>query len=78
MGPDAAILCGRLRTIWTIQRLRGLAGQAEEVRRGGATFRATGDGYHYNLSTQGVPAGRYRIIVSLDDGTTQSMDIILR
>jgi len=49
-----------------------------EAADSGATFRATGDGYHYNLSTQGLASGRYRIIVSIDDGTTQSMDIILR
>ncbi len=49
-----------------------------EAADSGATFRATGDGYHYNLSTQGLASGRYRIIVSIDDDTTQSMDIILR
>ena len=49
-----------------------------EAADGGAIFRSTNDGYHYNLSTQGMPAGRYRILVSIDDGTSQSMDFILR
>ncbi len=33
--------------------------------------------YHYNWSTKGLPAGRYRIFANLADGTARSVDICL-
>lgn len=44
----------------------------------GALIQYNGNHYQYNLGTSGMEAGRYRIIVTIDDGTSHAMDIILR
>jgi hypothetical protein len=40
-------------------------------------YTLNGGHYQYNWNTKGVPAGLYRIFATLNDGTTQSVDICL-
>jgi hypothetical protein len=49
-------------------------GEADE----GGTFRLTDEGYQYNLRTRDLPAGRYRITVSINDDTTHGIELALR
>jgi hypothetical protein len=44
----------------------------------GNVFRFTGDHYHFNLRTHGWNPGRYRLTVTLDDGRSHWMEIVLR
>jgi len=52
--------------------------QSSSTADGGDAFRYQGGLYHFNLSTGGMPAGRYRVVLVLDDGTRPSVDLILR
>jgi hypothetical protein len=45
---------------------------------GGNTFRYADGSYQYNLSSKGMAPGRYRLVILIDDGTSRSLDIILR
>lgn len=58
-------------------------GEALDVESSGSAdsgdgFRYEGGQYHFNLNTSGMPDGRYRILILLDDGTTHALDVILR
>ena len=44
----------------------------------GNVFRYSGDKYIYNLNTGFASEGDYRLVVSLDDGTTQMIDIAFK
>jgi len=52
--------------------------QSNGAADGGGTFRYDGGFYHYNLSTAGMPPGAYRIVISVDYGTTHGVAIVLR
>jgi hypothetical protein len=76
-GPAVSSATARLR----VQYL-GSAGEltdpVEVVVPGNDRFRFKGDRYRFNLKTPGWAAGRYRLIVTLDDGRAYSMQIALR
>ena len=52
----------------------GTLGSGDE----GNAFRFSGDHYHFNLSTHAWNPGRYRLTVSLDDGRSHWIEIVLR
>jgi hypothetical protein len=52
--------------------------QSGGTEDGGDTFRYGDGSYHYNLDTRGMAPGRYRIVILIDDGTSPSVDVILR
>jgi len=52
--------------------------QSGSAADGGNTFRYADGSYQYNLSTKGMAPGRYRLVILIDDGTSWSLDLILR
>jgi hypothetical protein len=41
----------------------------------GQGLRVTDGQFHFNWKTTGLAAGRYRIVLELDDGTTWTLDL---